>query len=168
MAVEFDVIRQSAIETVLPLVGLGLPRPAGQVLSRYWRSTSRIPLAYLARCLLTHFRPGTDQPCRIADAGVTVPFDELLQQPEPELPRGGGLLDEAHVEGPDEIDADPCGNVHLILPGVAAVRPSTESPAKLVELLAELLVVGRSAFSTSQTCLNGDRPAPFRGLPRCR
>ena len=38
-------------------------------------------------------------------------------QPEPELPGDSGLLDEAHVERPGEIDADPCGQVEVDLAG---------------------------------------------------
>ena len=51
------------------------------------------------------------------DAGVTLALDKLFQQPEPELPGGGGLLDEAHIESAGEIDADPCGQVEVDLAG---------------------------------------------------
>ena len=53
------------------------------------------------------------------DAGVTVAFDKPFQHPERELPGGGGLLDEAHIESAGEIDADPCGQDELDLAGEA-------------------------------------------------
>ena len=48
---------------------------------------------------------------------MTVAFDKLFQYPEPELPGGGGLLDEAHIESAGEIDADLCGQVEVNLGG---------------------------------------------------
>lgn len=44
---------------------------------------------------------------RRRDAGVTMAFDVLLQHSVRELPGGGALLDEAHIESAGEIGVEP-------------------------------------------------------------
>ena len=61
------------------------------------------------------------------DAGVTVAFDEPFQHPEPELPRGGGLLDEAHIERAGEIDGAYIGDVNMNL-GWQSHRATAATP----------------------------------------
>ena len=88
VTVAFDVVQESA-ETLLPLVGAGVPRPAGQILE----PASAVGVKGASAFVALHIDPRTE-PVAIdrvgdRDAGVTVAFDIVLESAETLLPLVG-------------------------------------------------------------------------------
>src|SRR5262245_34969895 len=97
---------------LLPHGVAGVPCPALDVgEAAHPRSGERA--FHVARSLLID--PSSEsvavKPTLGGDKGVAVLTDVPLQQPEPELPRCCGLLDQAHIEGAGEVSADSGGQV---------------------------------------------------------
>ena len=104
-----DVIEEPA-KTFLPQLTARVPHPAGQ----FPKALCTVgPKAAMVVVEALRVDPATEpvavDDVRVSGAGVTVKFDKPFQQPEPELPRRGGLVDQAHLECADEIDAERAG-----------------------------------------------------------
>ncbi len=86
VTVEFDVVLESA-EVLLPLVGVDVPRLAGQFLEPAFAVGVKCAVGVEVALLVDpETEPVTIDRVQVRDARVGVAFDELFQQPEPELP----------------------------------------------------------------------------------